>query len=230
MNYLKTVQMLVFSEKPRIHTDQKRIYTDRSVLIRMNPLNPWFHAQRFRRRRGSGANLIIMDNPRHDPNLFRKARTLQSPSFQSSSYHSGRSMVCHLQAELSRRVRSDGGARRHDRTYHRFAMGLTLQYGKQCLPRKEKLKIGSVCLLPKNCANPTFFPFYGLRRLLSPIQSGEPTHRAIWRPDREGDMTRDAQFDLRSDHRLASQVQPRANPLSSLTHPAEPPVSIAPRP
>src|SRR5262245_13741492 len=72
---------------------------------------------------GSGANLIIMDNPRHDPTLFREARTLQRPSFQPSSYHSGRAMVCHLQAELSRRVRSDGGARRHGRTYHRFAMG-----------------------------------------------------------------------------------------------------------
>ena len=36
-------------------------------------------------------------------------------------------MVCHLQAELSRRVRSDGGARCHGRTYHRFAMGPTLR-------------------------------------------------------------------------------------------------------
>src|SRR5262245_4023248 len=53
-----------------------------------------------------------MDNPRHDPTLFREARTLQRPSFQPSSYHSGRAMVCHLQAELSRRVRSDGGALR----------------------------------------------------------------------------------------------------------------------
>src|SRR5262249_60922583 len=76
---------------------------------------------------GSGANLIIMDNPRHDPTLFREARTLQRPSFQSSSYHSGRALVCHLQAELSRRVRSDGGARRHGRTYYRFAMGPTLR-------------------------------------------------------------------------------------------------------
>jgi hypothetical protein len=78
-------------------------------------------------RYGSGANLIIMDNPRHDPTLFREARTLQRPSFQSSSYHSGHAMVCHLQAELSRRVRSDGGARRHGRTYHRFAMGPMLR-------------------------------------------------------------------------------------------------------
>jgi hypothetical protein len=38
---------------------------------------------------------------------------------QSRAYHSGRAMVCHLQAELSRRVRSDGGARRHGHTYHR---------------------------------------------------------------------------------------------------------------
>src|SRR5215831_18083961 len=76
---------------------------------------------------GSGANLIIMDNPRHDPTLFREARTLQRLSFQSSSYHSGRAMVCHIQAELSRRVRSDGGARRPDRTYHRFEMGPTLR-------------------------------------------------------------------------------------------------------
>jgi transposase-like protein len=29
-------------------------------------------------------------------------------------------MVYHLQVELSRRVRSDGGARRHGRTYIRF--------------------------------------------------------------------------------------------------------------
>jgi hypothetical protein len=36
-------------------------------------------------------------------------------------------MVCHLQAELSRRVRSDGGARRYGRTYHRFAMGPTFR-------------------------------------------------------------------------------------------------------
>ena len=36
-------------------------------------------------------------------------------------------MVCHLQAELSRRVRSDVGARRHGRTYHRFAMGPMLR-------------------------------------------------------------------------------------------------------
>jgi hypothetical protein len=33
---------------------------------------------------GSGANLIIMDNPRHDPLSFREARTLQRPSFQPS--------------------------------------------------------------------------------------------------------------------------------------------------
>src|SRR5215813_10405240 len=68
-----------------------------------------------------------MDNRRHDSTPFREARTLQRPSFQSSSYHSGRAMVCHLQAELSRRVRSDGGARRNGRTYHRFAMGPTLR-------------------------------------------------------------------------------------------------------
>src|SRR5262249_32820451 len=68
-----------------------------------------------------------MDNLGHDPTLFREARTLQRPSFQSSSYHSCRAMVCHLQAELSRRVRSDGGARRHRRTYHRFAMGPRLR-------------------------------------------------------------------------------------------------------
>jgi hypothetical protein len=36
-------------------------------------------------------------------------------------------MVCHLQVELSRRVRTDGGARCHGRTYHRFAMGPTLR-------------------------------------------------------------------------------------------------------
>src|SRR5215468_3605435 len=77
-------------------------------------------------RGGSGANLVIMDNPWHDPTLFRQARTLQRPSFQPYSYHSGRAMVCHLQAELSRRVRSDGGARRHGRTHYRFAMGPTL--------------------------------------------------------------------------------------------------------
>src|SRR5262245_58166011 len=76
---------------------------------------------------GSGANLIIMDNPRHDPTLFREARTLQRPSFQPSSYYSGRTMVRHLQAELSRRVRPDGGARRHGRTYHRFEMGPALR-------------------------------------------------------------------------------------------------------
>src|SRR5215510_4310525 len=87
------------------------------------PLNGGFSAT----LKGSGANLIIMDNPRHDPTLFREARTLQRPSFQPSSYHSGCAMVCHLQAELSRRVRSDGGARRHDRTYHRFAMGPMLR-------------------------------------------------------------------------------------------------------
>ena len=29
---------------------------------------------------------------------------------------------------------------------------LPYKYGRQCLPRKEKLKIGSVCLLPKNGA------------------------------------------------------------------------------
>jgi AAA-like domain/WD domain, G-beta repeat len=45
---------------------------------------------------GSGANLIIMDNRRHDPTPFREARNLQRPSFQSSSYHSGRAVVCHL--------------------------------------------------------------------------------------------------------------------------------------
>ena len=44
-------------------------------------------------RAGSGANLMIMDNPRHDPTPFREARTLQRPPFQSSSYHSGRAMV-----------------------------------------------------------------------------------------------------------------------------------------
>src|SRR5215831_26844 len=76
---------------------------------------------------GSGANLMIVDNPQHDPTLFREARTLQRPSFQPSSYHSGCAMVCHLQAELSRPVRSDGGARRHGRTYHRFAMGPMLR-------------------------------------------------------------------------------------------------------
>src|SRR5262249_14602141 len=76
---------------------------------------------------GSGANLIIMDNRRHDPTLLQEARTLQRPSFQSSSYHSGRTVVRHLQTELSRCVRSDGGARRHGRTYHRFAMGPTLR-------------------------------------------------------------------------------------------------------
>src|SRR5215468_760461 len=76
---------------------------------------------------GSGANLMIVDNPQHDPTLFREARTLQRPSFQPSSYHSGCAMVCHLQAELSRRVRSDGGARRHGHTYHRFAMGPMLR-------------------------------------------------------------------------------------------------------
>src|SRR5262245_20181507 len=68
------------------------------------------------RKKGSGANLIIMENIRHDPTLFREARTLQRPSFQPSSYHSGCAMVCHLKAELSRRVRSDGGARCHSRT------------------------------------------------------------------------------------------------------------------
>jgi DDE domain len=47
-------------------------------------------------------------------------------------------MVCHLQVELSRRVRSDGGARCHGRTYHRFAMGPTLR------PRlREKKAIGN---------------------------------------------------------------------------------------
>src|SRR5215475_9079510 len=76
---------------------------------------------------GSGANLIIMDNLGHDPTLFREARTIQRPSFQSSSYHSGCAMVCHIQAELSRRVRSDGGARCYGRTYHRFAMGPMLR-------------------------------------------------------------------------------------------------------
>src|SRR5215510_2908819 len=76
---------------------------------------------------GSGANLIIMDDPRHDPTLFREARTLQWPSFQPSSYHSGRAMVYHLQAELSQWVRSDGGERCHGRTYHRFAMGPMLR-------------------------------------------------------------------------------------------------------
>src|SRR5215813_548945 len=78
-------------------------------------------------KKGSGANLMIIDNRRHDQTLFRETRTLQRPSFQSSSYHSGRAMVCHLQVELSRRVRSDGGARRHSRTHHRFAMGPTLR-------------------------------------------------------------------------------------------------------
>src|SRR5689334_5145738 len=39
----------------------------------------------------------------------------------------GRMVVCHLRVELSRRVRSDGGARRHGRTYLRFAMGPTLR-------------------------------------------------------------------------------------------------------
>src|SRR5262245_11405927 len=78
-------------------------------------------------RWGSGANLIIMDNRGHDPTLFREARTLQRPSFQSSPDHSGRAVVRHLQAELSRCVRVDGGARRHGRTYHRFAMGPTLR-------------------------------------------------------------------------------------------------------
>ena len=33
---------------------------------------------------GSGANLMIVDNPQHDPTLFREARTLQRPSFQAS--------------------------------------------------------------------------------------------------------------------------------------------------
>ena len=33
----------------------------------------------YNRAKGSGANLIIMDNRRHDPSLFREARTLQRP-------------------------------------------------------------------------------------------------------------------------------------------------------
>src|SRR5262249_51502926 len=76
---------------------------------------------------GSGANLIIMDNHRHDPSSFREARTFQRPPFQPSSYHSSRTMVCYLQAELSRCVRTDGGARCHDCAYYRYAMGPTLR-------------------------------------------------------------------------------------------------------
>src|SRR5262245_27787127 len=83
--------------------------------------------RRYQRYFGSGANLIIMDNPRHDPTLFREARTLQRPSFQPSSYNSGRAMVYRLQAELSRCVRVDGGARCHGRTYYRFAIDPTLR-------------------------------------------------------------------------------------------------------
>ncbi len=59
--------------------------------------------------------------------LPSETRPLQRPPFQSSSDHSSRAMVCLLQTELSRRVRSDGGARRHGRAYHRFAMGPTLR-------------------------------------------------------------------------------------------------------
>ena len=61
---------------------------------------------------GSGANLIIMDNRGHNPSLFREARTLQRPSFQSSSYHSGRAMVCHLLATQSRVNHCEDCARR----------------------------------------------------------------------------------------------------------------------
>jgi len=46
---------------------------------------------------GSGANLIIMDNRRLDPNLFREARTLQRPSFQLYPNHSGRAMAYHCE-------------------------------------------------------------------------------------------------------------------------------------
>src|SRR6266511_6408928 len=76
---------------------------------------------------GSGANLIIMDNRRHDPTPILEARTLQRPPFQSSPDHSGRTMVCHLQAELSGCVRSDSGAWCHGRAYYRYALGPMLR-------------------------------------------------------------------------------------------------------
>jgi hypothetical protein len=54
---------------------------------------------------GSGANLIIMDNPRHDSTLFREARTLQRPSFQPSSLSfrpcDGMSLTCDTKSRQS---------------------------------------------------------------------------------------------------------------------------------
>ena len=55
------------------------------------------------------------------PELFKGRHFNHLPIIQAVRW------LRHLQTELSRRVRSDGGARRHSRTYHLFAMGPTLR-------------------------------------------------------------------------------------------------------